>query len=134
LLYSLKLQKSEQSRQLAQLYEIYKRIKELSSPEQQEKRIKALERIARKDKKLSLRADNILQKLMDQHQPELSTSEKRWIQELERLQTIIEGDSGFSGRANKVKIKLCYIRAPQPLKISTSFILTTALSTFSLTG
>jgi len=98
----LKLQKSEQSRQLAQLYEIYKRIKELSSPEEQEKRIKALERIARKDKKLSLRADNILQKLMDQHQPELSTSEKRWIQELERLQKIIEGDSGFSGRANKL--------------------------------
>jgi hypothetical protein len=104
------VQKSEQRRQLAQLFEIYKRINELSSPEEQEKRIKALEKIARKDKKLSLRADNILQKLMDQHQPELSSSEKRWIQELERLQKIIEGDSGFAGRAKKVR----HILAAQP--------------------
>jgi nucleoporin NUP82 len=95
------LQKNEQQRQLKQLSEIYNRIKELSLPEEREKRIKALEKIARKDKKLALRADSILQKLMDLHQPELSVAERRWIQELEKLQKIVEGDSGFNGRAKK---------------------------------
>lgn len=100
------MQKNEQQRQLKQLSEIYNRINELSPPEEREKRIKALEKIARKDKKLALRADSILQKLMDLHQPELSTVEKRWIKELEILQKLIEGDSGFSGRAKKVKMEL----------------------------
>jgi hypothetical protein len=96
------LQKNEQQRQLKQLSEIYNRINELSPPEEREKRIKALEKIARKDKKLALRADSILQKLMDLHQPELSNAENRWIKELDILQKLIEGDSGFSGRAKKV--------------------------------
>lgn len=99
---SLQLQQKEQQRQLVQLFEIYKRINELSSPTEQEKRIKALEKVARKDKKLSLRADSILQKLLDKSQPELSVYEKRWIEELQRLQKIVEGDSGFSGRVKKV--------------------------------
>jgi nucleoporin NUP82 len=100
---SLQLQQKEQQRQLVQLYEIYKRINELSSPTEQEKRIKALEKVARKDKKLSLRADSILQKLLDKSQPELSVYEKRWIEELQRLQKIVEGESGFRGRVKKVR-------------------------------
>ncbi|CAO3657884.1 unnamed protein product [Umbelopsis ramanniana] len=106
----LGLQKNEQQRQLKQLSEIYNRINELSPPEEREKRIKALEKIARKDKKLALRADSILQKLMDLHQPELSTAEKRWIKELEILQKLIEGDSGFSGRAKKLEYTIKHLK------------------------
>ncbi|KAM3586599.1 hypothetical protein VKS41_001666 [Umbelopsis sp. WA50703] len=109
----LQLQQKEQQRQLVQLYEIYKRINELSSPTEQEKRIKALEKVARKDKKLSLRADSILQKLLDKSQPELSVYEKRWIEELQRLQKIVEGESGFRGRVKKLDKVIEHLKAKQ---------------------
>lgn len=86
-------QTKELSRQLNKLSELHD-----SSMDAQENSEAVSERIAQaqeRQKELVARSDRVLQKLLDARQPELSTFEVAWFEELEHMQGQVSGDGHF---------------------------------------
>ncbi|WFD41797.1 hypothetical protein MPSI1_000433 [Malassezia psittaci] len=74
-------QVGELKRQIEQLSGIHQRIQSLQSTSLTDR----LQRIERGQQSTISRIDKLLQQLMDQHEPELSIHEKRWLEELQRM-------------------------------------------------
>lgn len=100
----LDLQRREQQRQLDKLAAIAEQVAELSGPVQEQKLHDKLTKLLEAQKSLVLRADTVLQILMDRHEPELSDFERRYIAELHRLRVAVRGERGFDVRVTKVCI------------------------------
>ncbi|TIA90313.1 hypothetical protein E3P99_01621 [Wallemia hederae] len=68
-----------------------------------------VEAVANEQTELLRRMDRLLQRLMDKHQPTLSTHEKKWFAELGRIRDEVGGDDG-KGRALQArmsKVRAC---------------------------
>ncbi|WFC97712.1 hypothetical protein MYAM1_000431 [Malassezia yamatoensis] len=77
----LNRQVGELKRQIEQLNGIYQRIQSLQSTSLADR----LQRIEHGQQVTISRIDKLLQQLMDQHEPQLSIHEKRWLEELQRM-------------------------------------------------
>ncbi|GAA5969759.1 hypothetical protein JCM21900_004192 [Sporobolomyces salmonicolor] len=96
----LELQMKELSRQLGKLDELSRLSGELrSSTTSREGLAGRLARVEDTQRALLARTDRVLQRLMDAHQPSLSTYEKKWFDELRRLEREVKGtEDGAAGR------------------------------------
>jgi nucleoporin NUP82 len=99
----LELQLKELSRELGKLSEIERNV------EADKKNVEGglamrLERAREKQKELLSRLDRVLQRLMDSHQPVLSTYEKQWFEELGRLEVRISKDKAGSGKTLQARL------------------------------
>ena len=70
-----------------------------------------VERVKSNQKDLGTKADRILQRLIDNSQPDLSAFERRWMEELDRVKEAVEGQEGTSStglirRMNRLKEQL----------------------------
>lgn len=92
----LELQMKELSRQLTKLTELRNMAVDLSKSTDGSLAGR-LETVVRKQEELVQRTDKVLQRLMDHHEPVLSTFEKKWFDELKRLEKEVKGDQGGAG-------------------------------------
>lgn len=80
-----------------------------------------LERVRARQRELERKADRVLQRLVDNSQPDLSSYERRWIEELDRVQAAVRGGGGstaaggrqdrsLTGRADRLKEQLDVLR------------------------
>ncbi|GAA5974148.1 hypothetical protein JCM11641_003465 [Rhodosporidiobolus odoratus] len=98
----LELQMKELSRQLGKLAELKALRNDLgkSTSASMEGSTEArLRRVEETQRRLVERTDRVLQRLMEQHQPEISAYERKWCDELGRLEKQVQGGSenGYSG-------------------------------------
>ncbi|GAA93628.1 uncharacterized protein L969DRAFT_91293 [Mixia osmundae IAM 14324] len=93
----LELQMRELSRQLSKLEQARQRM--LPSTTRSANAEERLSRCAKVQADIMERADRMLQRLMDHHQPMISTYERQWFQELDRLEREISIDGTGSGRS-----------------------------------
>ncbi|GAA5903052.1 hypothetical protein JCM6882_009679 [Rhodosporidiobolus microsporus] len=91
----LELQMKELARQLSKLAELKQLRSDLgksTSAAASEGSVEArLQRVEANQRRLIERTDRVLQRLMEQHQPEISTYERKWFDELGRLEKQVEG-------------------------------------------
>ncbi|GAA5883205.1 hypothetical protein JCM1840_004672, partial [Sporobolomyces johnsonii] len=113
----LELQMKELSRQLGKLDELSRLSGELrSSTTSREGLAGRLARVEDTQRALLARTDRVLQRLMDAHQPSLSTYEKKWFDELTRLEREVKGtENGAAGstleeRARRVEAQMEALR------------------------
>ncbi|KAI5479721.1 nuclear pore complex, nucleoporin 88 family protein [Pseudohyphozyma bogoriensis] len=111
----LELQMKELSRQLKKLEELSKLSDTLRrSTASAEGLGGRLERVAKNQEALLQRTDRVLQRLMDAHEPLLSTYEKKWFEELGRLEKEVlagkGGDTSLERRAERVVAQLDSLR------------------------
>ena len=69
--------------------------------------VERLMRVKDKQKELEKKADRILQQLIDNSQPELSAFERKWMEELERVRDVVQGQEerstkGLNGRLRRL--------------------------------
>lgn len=107
----LELQMKELSRQLSKLAELTRLSDTLrKSTTSAEGLSGRLERVTNTQNALLARTDRLLQKLMDAHEPVLSTYEKKWFDELGRLEKEVTsakgGDSSLQRRAEHVAAQM----------------------------
>ena len=108
----LELQMKELSRQLGKL----KDLADLANPVQRKLGVSVstievnsehlttrIVRVKKEQENLLRRADKILQRLMEEHQPLISTFEKRWFEELSRLEGEIFGGSNSASISKRVE-------------------------------
>jgi hypothetical protein len=99
----LELQLKELSRQLGKLAEV-ERIVESDKKKAEGALGGRLEKAREKQRELLARLDRVLQRLMDSHQPVLSTYEKQWFEELARMEAQISKDKTGSGRTLQARL------------------------------
>ena len=98
----LELQMKELARQLAKLSELSRKSDDMrASTGGQQSRLAT---VSSRQERLLARTDRLLQRLMDGHQPTLSTYETRWFDELGRLEKEIKG--GLERRTERVQAML----------------------------
>lgn len=103
----LELQLRERKRQLAKLLELAQLSDGLRrSTGGREGLGGRLERVAQAQEALLGRMDRVLQRLMNAHQPVLSTYETRWFAELERLEKEVVAGGGGGGGEGTVEMRL----------------------------
>lgn len=70
-----------------------------------------VESVSNEQNELLKRMDRLLQRLMDKHQPTLSTHEKKWFAELGRIRDEVSGSDGkgraLQARMSRVRSSLC---------------------------
>ncbi|KAM0750009.1 hypothetical protein T439DRAFT_381540 [Meredithblackwellia eburnea MCA 4105] len=104
----LELQMKELARQLGQLAELSAMGGGIggsggkSSTTELERR---MNEVKGRQEELVRRTDRVLQKLMESHQPELSSHEKKWFEELGRVEKEVKGERGLEGRVKRVEAK-----------------------------
>lgn len=110
----LELQMKELSRQLSKLNDLSRLSDTLrKSTSSREGLAGRLERVSRNQDALLQRTDRVLQKLMDAHQPLLSTYERKWFEELARLENVVEGkgsERSLQSRAERLEGQLESLR------------------------
>lgn len=93
------MQETEKSRQLEKLLKIEEQLSTQFSID----RIQRLfAETMKRQQKLTLKADTVLQSLMEHHEPQISDYERKYFSELNRLRDIVMGERGYEGRIIKV--------------------------------
>ncbi|GAA6029974.1 hypothetical protein JCM8097_009196 [Rhodosporidiobolus ruineniae] len=115
----LELQMKELSRQLGKLAELKQLRVDLgksvaaSSAADETSAEARLRRAEQTQQQLVERADRVLQRLMEAHQPEVSTYERRWFDELGRLEVQVHGavDEDRATAATSLETRACRVEA-----------------------
>ncbi|RUS24922.1 hypothetical protein BC938DRAFT_472900, partial [Jimgerdemannia flammicorona] len=98
----LDLQRKEQQRQLEKLASLSEKLTNSLGPQLEERVQTRLADLLQKQQGLLMKADTVLQILMEKHEPELSEFEERYFNELNKLKMTVSGERGFSVRVNKL--------------------------------
>lgn len=104
----LELQMKELARQLGKLDELANLSNELGQSTSNPEGLSGqMRRVKERQIALVARTDRVLQQLMEAHQPVISTFEKKWFEELGRLEVEIEGgDRSILRRAERVQAQI----------------------------
>lgn len=104
----LSLHRSELPRQVDKLRDVDGK---LSTSEDAQKAVE--ERVAKvreEQKSIERKADRILQRLIDLNSPEMSSFEKRWAEELSRVEASLQGNRGADKRVKRLQEQLDVLR------------------------
>ncbi|KAI8142425.1 hypothetical protein BJV82DRAFT_539839 [Fennellomyces sp. T-0311] len=89
------LQEMEIHRQIEQVQSLCERLEQQQIQDEQHKKILDAAQV---HGKLALRIDSVLRKVMGSQLPELSSEEKKWVESLDEIQTLVAGDQGYIKR------------------------------------
>ncbi|KAF7720796.1 hypothetical protein EC973_006072 [Apophysomyces ossiformis] len=105
------LQEDEFKRQVHALKELYQRVEKYhSTASEREQRIRET---AQTHAQLALRADALMRQLLKRYQPGISAHEKAWMEKLENIQKVVEGEHGYAWRLEKLRTEVEQLQSKQ---------------------